>query len=76
MSKRTITISVSRTVQVERFEPSQVTVTETIEVLDEPERVEKARKRLYSDVTKQVKSYIDNEQLKYATTKKRKDDDD
>lgn len=77
MKKRTITISVSRTVQVERFEPAQVTVTETIEVEDEKEKVVKARERLYADVTKQVKSYVDNEVAKYtAKSKKRSSDDD
>jgi hypothetical protein len=75
MAKRIIKISVSRTVQVERFEPVQVTVEETIEVENEKDKVEKARERLYSAVTKQVKSYVDNEVAKYSK-KKRRDDDD
>lgn len=76
MKKRTITISVSRTIQIERFEPAQVTVSETIEVEDEKEKVVKARERLYADVTKQVKGYIDNEQAKYAKKKRKSDEDD
>lgn len=51
--------------QVERFEPVSVTVEETIEVRDDEEAVIKARRKLYSDVTKQVASYIDNEKRKY-----------
>lgn len=71
---RTITISVTRTIQVERFEPVGVTVTESIEIKDTADAAE-ARKKLYSDVTKQVTSYVENEKRKYAK-KGRSDDDD
>lgn len=74
MSKRTIQISVSRTIQIERYEPVQVTVSETIEVEDKKDTVVEARERLYAAVTKQVKNYVDNEKLKYG--KKRKSDDE
>lgn len=76
MATRTISISVSRTVQVERFEPSQVTVTETIEVKDVPSAVKEARSELYAAVTKQVASYIENEQKKYGKKKRKSEDDD
>lgn len=77
MKKRVISISVSRTVQVERFEPVQVTVQETIEVEDEKEKVKDARERLYAGITKQVKAYIDNETTKYsAKSKKRRSEED
>lgn len=70
---RTIKISVSRTIQVERFEPVSVTVEETIQVKDNEDPVE-ARTTLYKDVTQQVKRYVDNERKKYGT-KKREDDE-
>jgi hypothetical protein len=75
MGVRTISIKVARTIQVERFEPVQVEVHETIECKDIPEKVKAARAALYADVTKAVASFIGNEKLKYAK-KKREDDDD
>lgn len=76
MSKRTIRIAVTRTVQVERFEPATVTVEETIEVTNDKETVKEARAKLYADVTKAVKFAIDNEVAKYGKTKKKREDDD
>lgn len=61
---RTIRICVSRTVQVERFEPVQVEIEEIIQIKD-TEDPTSARKQLYKDVTQQVKSCIDNEVRKY-----------
>lgn len=72
---RTITISVTRTIQVERFEPVGVTVTESIEIKDTADPAE-ARKKLYSDVTKQVTSYVENEKKKYGKKKAQRDDED
>ena len=62
--KRVIKISVTRTMQVDRFEPVSVTVEETIEVRD-GDGVPEARTTLYKEVTQQVKKYIDNEARKY-----------
>lgn len=66
---RTITIEVSRTVQIQSYEPVSVRVSETIKLDDDEDEAE-ARADLYKAVTKQVASYIKNEQLKYSATKK------
>lgn len=60
---RTITIEVSRTVQVRQFEPVSVRVCETITV-DEDDDVEEARTSLYREVTRANKKFLDNEVLK------------
>lgn len=65
---RTIKIAVSRTIQVERFEPVSVTVEESIQLKDDEDAAE-ARTQLYSDVTKQVTRYVRNEVKKYGTKK-------
>lgn len=62
--KRKIKMSVSRTIQVERFEPVTVQVEEEIVVSEED--AAEARDNLYRAVTQQVKKYIDNERRKYA----------
>lgn len=62
--KRKIKMSVSRTIQVERFEPVTVQVEEEIVVSEED--AAEARDNLYRVVTQQVKKYIDNERRKYA----------
>jgi hypothetical protein len=69
--KRTITIEVSKTIQIKQFEPVSVKVSETIQLTDDMDATE-ARTDLYKDVTRAVTKYIDNEQLKYEAKAKKK----
>jgi len=64
-----ITVQVSKTVQVKQYEPVVVTVTETREcrVVD----AEQTRDDMYRAVTQSVRKYIDNEQRKYGDQKRR-----
>jgi len=69
MRVKTIKVAVSRTVQVERFEPVQVTV-EAVADLEPDENVKEAKLELYKGVTRATKQFIDNEVLKYTKDKK------
>jgi hypothetical protein len=66
---RTVKISVTRTIQVDRFEPVTVTVEESIQLKDSEDPVE-PRRELYKEVTQQVAKYIENEKRKYSKSKK------
>ncbi len=72
MSKRRIKIQVSRTIQVDRYEPVTVSIEEEIVVMDD--EADDARKELYRSVTQNVKKFIDNERLKYTTKKAKQND--
>ncbi len=72
MSKRRIKIQVSRTIQVDRYEPVTVSIEEEIVVMDD--EADDARKELYRSVTQNVKKFIDNEKLKYTTKKAKQND--
>lgn len=72
MSKRRIKIQVSRTIQVDRYEPVSVSIEEEIVVMDD--EADDARKELYRSVTQNVKKFIDNEKLKYTTKKVKHND--
>lgn len=72
MSKRRIKIQVSRTIQVDRYEPVTVSIEEEIVVTDD--EADDARKELYRSVTQNVKKFIDNERLKYTTKKAKQND--
>lgn len=65
----TIKIEVSRTVQINSYEPVSVKVTEQV-VVGEEEDTDEVRDATYSRVTKAVKRYIDNEAAKYGKAKK------
>lgn len=67
MSKRTITIQVSKTVQAKQYEPVTVSVTET--VICEDEDAEEVRMNTYREVTQAVRKYIINETRKYKEEK-------
>lgn len=64
-----ITVEVTKTVQVQQYEPVTVRVTETM-VLDKGTDTEEARKSLYKRVTRAVASYVENEQAKWETKAK------
>ena len=73
MDKCTITVEVSRTVQVASYEPVTVRVTQT--VVTTTDEAEAVKLDTYKSVTQSVKKYIDNEFTKYTqdmTDKKRK----
>ena len=72
MSKRRIKIQVSRTIQVDRYEPVTDSIEEEIVVMDD--EADDARKELYRSVTQNVKKFIDNEKLKYTTKKAKQND--
>lgn len=69
MRVKTIKVAVSRTVQVERFEPVQVTV-EAVADLGPDDDVKESKLELYKGVTRATKQFIDNEVLKYTKDKK------
>lgn len=71
MTKKIITIEVSKTVQVAQFEPVTVKVTETVEVGADQDASE-VRFETYKTVTQAVKKYIDNEVRKYTDETKAK----
>lgn len=63
---KTITVTVTKTVQTAQYEPVTVTVTEVREVSSEKDS-EETHLKMYTGVTKSVKKFIDNELAKYAT---------
>jgi hypothetical protein len=65
-----ITIEVSRTVQINSYEPVSVKVIEQVEV-GEDEDANEVRDETYARVTKAVKRYIDNEAAKYGAKAKK-----
>jgi len=69
MRIKSIKVTVSRTVQVDRFEPVQVTIEEAAD-LEPGDDIETCEFELYKQVTKRVKKCIDNEVAKYAKSKK------
>ena len=62
---RSLTVRVTKTVQVAQYEPVTVDISETVEGED----IDRAE--LYKRVTRMVKSCIDNEVLKYRSEKKK-----
>ncbi len=71
MSKRIITVEVSKTVQVAQYEPVTVKISETVEVEADSEKAKEVRLKVYTGVTKSVKQFIDNEVLKYEEATKK-----
>lgn len=71
MTKRVITVEVSKTVQVAQYEPVTVKITETVEVEADSEKAKEVRLKVYTGVTKSVKQFIDNEVLKYEEASKK-----
>ena len=68
MRIKSIKVTVSRTVQVERFEPIQVTLEEQADI--EPgDDMDKCEFELYKQVTQRVKKCVDNEVRKYQKAK-------
>lgn len=67
---KTITVTVTKTVQAAQYEPVTVTVTETIQVPASKDSRE-AHMDAYTGVTKSVKKFIDNEVAKYTEPAKR-----
>jgi hypothetical protein len=73
MKIKTIKVMVSRTVQIERFEPVQVTF-EAAATIEEDEDIDKAQFELYKQVTQFTKKCVDNEVRKYKKAKENDDD--
>lgn len=68
--KRTeVSITVSRTVQVQQFQPSTVSVTETAEIPEEMTASD-VKRALYKSASKAVEEFIESERLKYQKEKK------
>lgn len=65
---KTITVTVTKTVQTAQYEPVTVTVTEVREVSSEKDS-EETHLKMYTACTKSVKKFIDNEMAKYTTAK-------
>lgn len=55
-----ITVTVSKTVQIKQYEPSVVTVTEVHE-LDEADNARLVRHAVYSNISKSVRAMINHE---------------
>lgn len=68
MSKRTITVQVSKTIQAKQYEPVTVSVTET--VICEDEDAVEVRMETYRAVTQAVHKYVGNEVRKYQAKQK------
>jgi methionine-rich copper-binding protein CopC len=62
---RSISIKVSKTVQIASYEPVTVEVVETAPLTDDVEANEKIRKGTYIKVTKALAEYMANEQAKW-----------
>jgi len=75
MKRKTIKFVVSRTVQVERFEPVTVTFEASAE-LEPDDDIPACEFELYREVTQRVKKCIDNEVKKYAKEKAARDAED
>jgi hypothetical protein len=73
MKTRTLTIEVTKTVQVQSYEPVTVRVSETV-ALDDSDDAAEVRTETYRRVTQAVKKYIDNEHTKYVQDLKQKKD--
>ena len=72
MKRKIIKFAVSRTVQVERFEPVTVTFEASAEI--EPgDDVSACEFELYKEVTQRVKKCVDNEVKKYGAEKAKRE---
>jgi hypothetical protein len=70
--KNTLTVKVSKTVQVQQYEPVTVEVTETM-ILTPENNNEESRTKLYRRVTREVAAHMENEKAKWEKElKKRK----
>ena len=69
----TLTVTVSKTCQVRQFEPVVVTVSETVEYDDNAAEV---RMKTYSNVTKAVTKFMDNEITKWTNKLKQEESDE
>ena len=68
--KKTITVTVSKTVQTQQYEPVIVTVSETVEVSADRDSQE-VHLETYKGVTKSAKKFIDNEIAKWTEVQAR-----
>lgn len=59
MKTKTITITVSRTVQLKQYEPVTITVTETVELSSEDDKL-LVRNQTYAAISKSVAKYINH----------------
>lgn len=57
---KSVTVTVSKTVQIRQYEPSTVTVTEVHE-LEADDDARAVRREVYGNISKSVLSYINNE---------------
>lgn len=61
----TLTVKVSKTIQIQQYEPVTVEVTETM-VLNSENNDPETRTKLYRRVTREVAAHIENEKAKWA----------
>lgn len=67
MKRKSLTITVSKTVQVKQYEPVTITLTDIVELEsdDDPKDV---RNRVYKELTKSLVVYLNHEIKQYAET--------